>query len=860
MLRAIEMEEKRKFRSTTERQRRTVGLNAGQTGKKLDREHTKDAGPDAELRDETPPDFISVRTSESEAGSDAAESRSEEDMEVPPSAEKGVEPGTGGGEVRMNYAAAVIRPGSRKVSSSSSSASSSPSSGRPSPLPPSPPLQYPSPGLQDCGEPGTAPGLGGSAAKRKDCATAVSQPRLLVTQAEVNQSSSTSLSSSPPHGGPSPLLTPSTLQDTPESEKKAPSAKRRLPSIPTGSGPGSGDRLHVSVQKVTPSPELIPIAARLRAIAEEVAEARKERASQGGRLTREDSSSTQPKRALFQSPGAETKGMGESGGFSQKPNANDRNATRSAGTVPNRKGSTGETPRGWVEKDHNSVGNIPIPPKMEFPLILTDRKKGQGRFRSFGPKYTIFDTVQGLGRPRRITTLPDDRFLLDCVNGTQRQRIAHLDNLGGTTIQCHIPRPSIQGVIGPIADLDIHKAQRDLQRSGVTQVDWERGQGGEHPRKIRLTFNLKSLPSMVHLDGKKWHVTALIRRTTTRCRKCLRFGHSGRTCERGRACYRCGGSGHQKTDCRAPPRCVNCQGNHTSEDGRCPELSIRDRADQYKAHNAVTYSEALRMARRPDAHKAEAAPWSETASHTKTRVTTQDRRPADHDHGSHRSSIIEHQKEPRIRTGLKPSNQQQPMVKTTSRLIHKGRSPLRDQEQREKRRPSTELRETASKAAPPLGSSTISSTDFTSSNTTAITPPPPEEFVTISRTAFEGLREGSNSELKRILVDAILQSQQNIRWEAWYGLTLERGKEDAYDETSTDTRKLSPGERFVMLSTQLLRLMAGALIHKRPFEIAEALTTWYRMTTGDDVAIPESPPATWINPLRILGFYNLSHQ
>lgn len=94
--------------------------------------------------------------------------------------------------------------------------------------------------------------------------------------------------------------------------------------------------------------------------------------------------------------------------------------------------------------------------------------------------------------------------------------------------------------------------------------------------RVLLTFTGKSLPSHIIMDNILFPVMSY-REPVLQCFKCYRFNHSTRACNKPEAlCRRCGqhhsipDGSNFPTDCTNEAKCVNCKGNHPSNDKSCP--------------------------------------------------------------------------------------------------------------------------------------------------------------------------------------------------------------------------------------------------------------------------------------------------
>ena len=81
-----------------------------------------------------------------------------------------------------------------------------------------------------------------------------------------------------------------------------------------------------------------------------------------------------------------------------------------------------------------------------------------------------------------------------------------------------------------------------------------------------------------------------------RCYKCQKFGHTKFNCRKNEVCNKCGQEDHTDSqECKNEPKCVNCQGNHTSNDKSCPKWKEEKEIQRIKTERGISYTEAKRQ-------------------------------------------------------------------------------------------------------------------------------------------------------------------------------------------------------------------------------------------------------------------------
>lgn len=84
------------------------------------------------------------------------------------------------------------------------------------------------------------------------------------------------------------------------------------------------------------------------------------------------------------------------------------------------------------------------------------------------------------------------------------------------------------------------------------------------------------------------------------CKSCWFFGHSKRACRGKERCVKCGLT--HTGDCIAPLFCVNCKGNHSSNDKRCLEFLKKKELSKAKALKTVSTGVEVALAPTPPSY------------------------------------------------------------------------------------------------------------------------------------------------------------------------------------------------------------------------------------------------------------------
>ena len=109
------------------------------------------------------------------------------------------------------------------------------------------------------------------------------------------------------------------------------------------------------------------------------------------------------------------------------------------------------------------------PAFVDFPVVIHDLGGGSARFDKLGPWHRSQLLSNAVGAVRSIRPLPSGKWLIGCATKAQQSKLAHLDKLpGGTPIGARIPRPVVEGVVGPIpmGGDELKLVKQDLEAGG----------------------------------------------------------------------------------------------------------------------------------------------------------------------------------------------------------------------------------------------------------------------------------------------------------------------------------------------------------------------------------------------------------
>ena len=248
------------------------------------------------------------------------------------------------------------------------------------------------------------------------------------------------------------------------------------------------------------------------------------------------------------------------------------------------------------------------PAFVDFPVVIHDLGGGSARFDKLGPWHRSQLHSNAVGAVRSIRRLPSGKWLIGCTTEAQQSKLARLDKLpGGTPIGARIPRPMVEGVVGPIpmGGDELKLVKQDLEAgghrvAGVVRLNNRKqeptlrtplsgtcllkevcrkplfGVWQEPSLAIKISLEATELPTEVWLGATPFTVQAFAA-PVKRCTKCQTLGHSKQQCRSKQTrCSKCGKGSHSHAQCDAQVfSCVNCNGRHSAAHKGCPEMQIR---------------------------------------------------------------------------------------------------------------------------------------------------------------------------------------------------------------------------------------------------------------------------------------------
>ena len=163
--------------------------------------------------------------------------------------------------------------------------------------------------------------------------------------------------------------------------------------------------------------------------------------------------------------------------------------------------------------------------------------------------------------------------------------VAHksLNQSKGTVYSETLSKCSIEELEETLRNQQVIKVERIKRRVEEQLVDTHRH---------IISFNRPELPRIITLTD--WHseIVDLYIPKPMRCAKCQKLGHTMKWCRREQNVCSCCGEDHNQRACTNDPKCVNCQGDHRSNDIKCPAYLFRSEILATQTRQKCTYHEA----------------------------------------------------------------------------------------------------------------------------------------------------------------------------------------------------------------------------------------------------------------------------
>jgi len=146
-----------------------------------------------------------------------------------------------------------------------------------------------------------------------------------------------------------------------------------------------------------------------------------------------------------------------------------------------------------------------------------------------------------------------------------------------------------ESISSPIKILEIHRLNRRVKVDNEVRY--------VPSRTLCVKFSGQSLPQYVYLFNCRYPVVPFVPKTRI-CFSCFRVGHLSKSCKSRPRCLFCGDSAHDSSETcslkQAPPKCINCKGDHLATSHDCIKVIEHKKAHSLAATENISFIDALR--------------------------------------------------------------------------------------------------------------------------------------------------------------------------------------------------------------------------------------------------------------------------
>jgi hypothetical protein len=264
---------------------------------------------------------------------------------------------------------------------------------------------------------------------------------------------------------------------------------------------------------------------------------------------------------------------------------------------------------------HNSNEQSKKPIMFKYPVVIseTDNKGQIGKLGPFRREELLGKAAgSSVGRYKRLQS---GKWVVGCDSPEMQTRLSRCTALGGIPVTCMIPSPTVEGVVRgvPLDQKEWSLFEAHVRKKpNIAAIYRLKNRKGQPSTAVKVIFRAEKLPTELIVAGQILDVVPF-RGFARRCTKCQKLGHSKRFCKNDtHVCARCGTKGHGAEGCKATPRCVNCHGVHSSNDPKCPERVIWQKATEERAQVYMPFSAAITWARTTQGEKKMDHPLTQT--------------------------------------------------------------------------------------------------------------------------------------------------------------------------------------------------------------------------------------------------------
>jgi hypothetical protein len=246
-----------------------------------------------------------------------------------------------------------------------------------------------------------------------------------------------------------------------------------------------------------------------------------------------------------------------------------------------------------------SVPTQPMNSGIYFPRFIMITRVDGANFNSYNP-FVLSKFLDGLlGRNNSVKKVKDG-LLVEVSSEKQSKSLLALDKIIDVPVKCN-PHKTLNSCKGVVycrdllnsSDEDILEGLQSYGVSAVRRIKTKKDNVEVETGSFILTFEREKIPSKIRAAIYSLDVRPYIPQPM-KCFRCQRFGHIAQKCTQEPVCA-CGLPPHEDTPCTNNPKCVNCNGPHTSRYAKCPILQREREIKKLMTLNKTTYGEAKKQ-------------------------------------------------------------------------------------------------------------------------------------------------------------------------------------------------------------------------------------------------------------------------
>ena len=253
------------------------------------------------------------------------------------------------------------------------------------------------------------------------------------------------------------------------------------------------------------------------------------------------------------------------------------------------------------------------------PRVLVIHSQEERSVSSLSP-FVIEKVLDGMiGTPKSIKKLRSGDLLVEYETEKQIEKRLRLNKFHDLKVTVSLHCSSCKGVVRcpdlkGVSEQEILEEMREQGVINVRRIKIRRDDTLKDTNTFVFTFNTSILPKQLKVAFLRVSVDPYIP-NRLRCYACQVFGHHENECHREEICANCGQPKHSadETDCKRPPKCVNCKEDHPANSKQCQAWHTEKEILKVKYTRNISFPEARKIV---DSYTA--APGKSYASMTKT--------------------------------------------------------------------------------------------------------------------------------------------------------------------------------------------------------------------------------------------------